>query len=116
MNPGGLAADGASLEDAHTAFRKTLTSVLFDLAGEAETFSLFKVAVEEFFNETNEPTLAEWQAAVDEVRKSDLSVEGIPREPAESPVFVNVVIKEQREFSAACNVLEPPPDLLATAA
>jgi hypothetical protein len=116
VNPGGVAADGQSLEDAHAAFSKALTSVLFDIASEEPTFESLKAAVESFFWETNNPTLHEWEEAVNDVRAGKLHMEGLPREPAESPSFVHVTLKAQTDFNPHCNILDGQPELLATAA
>lgn len=114
VNPGGLAADGVTFDEAHIAFRKALTSVLFDIALEVTSFQEFKSSVEQFFQETNEPTFSEWETAVAEVRHGNLEMEGLPRESADSPPFITVTLKEQREFTPHCNILDP--ELLATAA
>src|SRR5262245_11297759 len=62
VNPGGVAAGGKSLGEAQAEFRTAYKSVLFDLAAEARSFEAFKAEVERFVQETNNPTLAEWDA------------------------------------------------------
>jgi hypothetical protein len=117
VNPGGLAADGGTFEAAHTAFRTTLTSVLYDLAEEATDFEAFRKAVEAFFNEKNGPTALEWDAAVALVRKNtNLTVNGLRRESAETPLAVTVTMRKARDFTSRFNKLGPQEDQLATAA
>lgn len=64
VNPGGLSAGGATAPEAQAEFRVIYRSVLFDIAAEATDFESFKSEVERFFSETNEPTKAEWDEAV----------------------------------------------------
>lgn len=63
VNPGGVAAGGATATEAQSEFRVAYRSVLFDIAAEAMDFATFRTEVERFFNETNEPTKAEWDEA-----------------------------------------------------
>jgi hypothetical protein len=69
VNPGGVAAGGASLGEAQAEFRSAYRSVLFDIASEAGGFEDLKSQVERFFAETNEPTRAEWEEAMTVARK-----------------------------------------------
>jgi hypothetical protein len=68
INPGGMAAGGASIGEAQAEFRTAYKSVLFDIAAEAESFEAFKAEVVRFLEETNNPTLAEWDEAVADTR------------------------------------------------
>jgi predicted RNase H-like HicB family nuclease len=115
VNPGGVAVDGSSLEDAHRELRETIRLVLVDLANEATTFDAFQLSIEEFFKTTNEPTREEWETAVAQVRAMKVTVEGLPSEPAASDLFVRVTMKSEHEFSARDNVVESH-QALATAA
>jgi hypothetical protein len=90
VKPGGLAESGTTLPEAYVEFRKSLLKVLFDLAAEAPDFYAFRRAATEFFNEVNEPTRAEWEAARALVRQGKLGLEGIRREPAESPRRIEI--------------------------
>ena len=112
VNPGGLAAGGTDPTMAHAEFRKSFTSVLFDLAIATNSFESFKQEVEQFFNETNEETLAAWTAAVERVRAGAINLE-LPRMPAESPIFVTVTMKEAVQLSPDDNRIEPEPALAA---
>ena len=64
VNPGGVAAGGATAGEAQFEFRRMYKSVLFDIAAEAADFEELKAEIEQFFRSTNEPTAAEWEAAV----------------------------------------------------
>ena len=55
VNPGGMAAGGASLGEAQAEFRTAYKSVLFDIAAEAESFEAFKAEVERFLTENEQP-------------------------------------------------------------
>ena len=90
VNPGGISGNGATLEDAHNAFQKRLNSVFFDLAGGATSFSAFKRDVADFINDTNAEYEKFWQEAVTLVRKGKVKEPGMPSEPAETEVSVEV--------------------------
>lgn len=70
VNPGGVAAGGATAAEAQAEFRRMYTSVLFDIAAEAASFEELKAEVEQFFHATNEPTAAEWETAVADAGKA----------------------------------------------
>ena len=91
VNPGGFAAKGASPSEALAAFCEEFRLVLFDIASEAGAFESFKAEVEEFFHETNETALREWEMAVSEVRQGKVTVDWLDRRPAESPLTIDVV-------------------------
>lgn len=91
VNPGGLAAGGKSIGDAQSEFRIAFKSVLFDIAAEAQSFEAFRTEVERFFQETNNPTLLEWDEAVAEVRLGHTDADWLPRKSAESKTDVKIV-------------------------
>ncbi len=65
VEPGGLAAGGATPEEARHAFRRTFTEVLFDLAADAPSFQAFKESVEAFVgtsNDSRSAATAPWPA------------------------------------------------------
>src|SRR5882724_8162995 len=68
VQPGGLAASGATLLEAYLEFRKALMQVLFDIATEADSFYAFRVRAKKFFDETSESMLKDWEAAREQVR------------------------------------------------
>ncbi len=109
VEPGDLAAGGATFAEAQRELRKTFTTILFDIAEDAKDFKAFKVEVGRFFKGINRPTEKEWQAAVLEVRAGKITAEAIskdlPTKPANSPRSVQV--KLLRVFKPKDNVLEP---------
>jgi len=92
VNPGGMAASGTDLHDAHKEFRKAFTKILIDLAYEAENFDAYRAAVEQFVHETSDND--GWRAAVEEVRRLNVAEVGLPRASADSPMSVQVTIRE----------------------
>jgi hypothetical protein len=115
VEPGDLAAGGATFAEAQCEFRKTFTSILFDIAEDAKDFKTFRAEVNRFFKGINHPTEEEWNAAVLEVRAgkitSDAISKSLPTRPANSPRSVEV--KLLQSFTLKDNVLEP---LMAIAA
>lgn len=103
INPGGLAATGIDPDAAHVAFRKTFSSVLFDIASEADSFETFRTAVNEFFEETNAGYEADWRDAVEAVRSKRVQVIGLPEVPAGSPRTISVEMKPIEGVRAADN-------------
>ncbi len=101
VNPGAMAAFGENPDAAHAEFRATFSSILKDLALEANNCGEFQALVNQFFNDTNPGYERDWSRAVDAVRNAEVDAEGIPRAPADSPRRIEVSIKEV--FSAADN-------------
>lgn len=99
VNPGGVAGGGPSIGDAQVEFRSSYRSVLFDIAGEAESFDQFEEEVTRFFRETNEPTLAEWEDAVKAVRTGEVDADWLPKGNAESKIGLKVQLVEHPEPS-----------------
>jgi hypothetical protein len=64
VNPGGMAAPGASLQHAHDAFRQTFTRILVDMVLDTKSEDEYRTAVERFGRETNEAYETEWLEAV----------------------------------------------------
>ena len=83
VQPGGIAATGQNEDEAFSTFRRTYTSVLFDMAEEADDFSKFKQRVKIFFNEICEETKQEWDEAVEAVRRGDIEAEGLEKKNAD---------------------------------
>ena len=117
VNPGGMAAGGKTLPEAHADFSRGFKSVLIGIANEAETFAVFKAEVERFVQESDDTTQAEWATAVDEVRagRRDASQLRLLTKPASQPVVVKVHELSQEGLNPKQNVLndEPEPALAA---
>ena len=110
VEPGGMAAGGATREEAREAFRRHFTLVLFDIAADAASFQAFKEEVEAFVHQTSPATLDEWRRAVDASR---LAVGGdldVPRQPATLPASVVV---SHLELAPEQNRITEPEHLVA---
>lgn len=80
--PGALSAGGKEISETNREFKKRYLSVLFDIAEEAETFSDFKREVEAFFNECDEQSAADWDAAHASVKEGKLTSGELPQRAA----------------------------------
>ncbi len=103
INPGGMAASGDSPDAAHAAFRKAFSQILIDIANDAESFEAFQSAVATFFDDTNSGYEADWQQAILAVRRGEVSLEGIPLVPANSPRTIVVTAKEVAKLTTQDN-------------
>lgn len=90
VNPGAVAGDGASKSEAYHDFMERMRLVVFEIAGESETFAEFKAQVEELVNATNGPNEHLWREAVELVRSGKVDLEGVRREDAEGAHWVKV--------------------------
>ena len=111
VNPGGMAAGGSSLEDAHQAFRQVFSKVLVDLIMDTKSAQEYGAAVDQFVRETNEAYEAEWRTAVEAVRALPTNTTGLPKAPADSPLSVEVVVRERSQV--ADNVAQSDAQLAA---
>ncbi|MFO8070331.1 MAG: hypothetical protein R6V85_00530 [Polyangia bacterium] len=84
VQPGGISGGGPDRGLAFYKFRESYNSVLFDIASEAATFAEFESQVEELFSQINRPNFAIWDDALDEVRRSKLSLQGLERVDADT--------------------------------
>lgn len=117
VNPGDLAASGATIREAHAAFRRSLTAILFDIAEDASSFDDFAAQTRQFVNEGNAPVEAAWREAVEAHRAHRFVLGAAARSmdelPAETPISVDVVPKTQADFTTAFNKLDREPALAA---
>lgn len=81
VQPSGISAGGEDRDSAYKAFKAAFYAVLVDFADEATSESDFEARIKAFFAQTNREQLTSWRAAVQEVRRSGLTVEGIRTEP-----------------------------------
>lgn len=100
LNPGALAAQGATLREAHYAFREEFRKVLFDIAVSANDFAHFRVEVERFFNESEDGTLQEWNDAVQAVRSGEIKLDNLPRASADERPNITVSLIRNLQPSA----------------
>jgi hypothetical protein len=103
INPGGMAAHGEDPDAAHSAFRKTFSHILVELAQGCNSFDEFQATVQTFFNETNEGYEAEWRKALRAVQSGEVSLEGIPTVPANSPRTIVVSVKHVEKITPQDN-------------
>lgn len=113
VNPGGMAASGATAIDARREFRKAFSGILQELAREATSFKEFVVLVNEFFNDTNPGSESDWLEAVQRVRTEHLTAEGLPKVPAESPRKIDIEMREAKQVTASDNSAAFEPQLAA---
>jgi hypothetical protein len=103
INPGGLAAYGGTPDAAYAAFRKTFSHVLVDLAQSVDSFEAYQEAVHRCFDDTNVGYETEWRDALRAVQRGDVSLEGIPIVPANSPRRIAVSMKPVEEVTPQDN-------------
>lgn len=109
VRPGAIAESGDGIEQAHVQIRETLRLTFVDFADEAQTFAEFRARVERFFNETNDDSVMEWDAAVAAIRQNrDSGNLGLPTMAAELGMTITVAEKTS-ELRADMNV--PPLDV-----
>lgn len=81
VNPGALALSAPSINTAGLELHSALTAVFVDFAEEHTSFDEFKAAVEQFFHDTDDDSVQEWQEAVSAVQQ------GLITAPAGLPVY-----------------------------
>ena len=117
VNPGDLAASGATIPEAHAAFRQSFTAVLFDIAEDASSFDDFAVQTRHFINQANAPVETAWREAVEAHRTHRFVLGTAARDmdelPAETPISIDIVKKTQADFTTALNELDQAPALAA---
>jgi hypothetical protein len=99
VNPGGIAAGGRTSAEAQAEFRVSYRSFLFDVASAAESYDAFEREVSRFFQETNEPTAAEWLDAVADVRQGRVQADWLLKQPADSRIGIEIIRLEHPEPS-----------------
>lgn len=84
IEPGAIAAHGGTFEEAHQSFREAHRLALYDIAHEVPSFAEFEAEVRLYHDSLPERTLADWEAAVEEVRKGAITLSGLPKQDASS--------------------------------
>jgi hypothetical protein len=93
VNPGAIAFGGATLNETHAGLRDTLARIFVDFAEQTFSFEEFKAMVEHFFNESDEETLREWDAAVAAVRAGMPGPDGVQRKDANAASYIRITQK-----------------------
>lgn len=83
VEPGSVAGEGATAQEAYQDFRAGYRSVLADLAEEAADFRTFEALATEFLSTENRPNEARWAASVQLVRAGDLDLSWLPKRSAD---------------------------------
>ena len=107
VNPGAMAEDGKTLEGAVLRVRAAFCVVLVVLMAAAPDIDAFRAAVERFVNETDDKTREERSAAVAEVRRGALDLEGAARLNADLPVELRIDKQDMKPSSNAVTLADP---------
>lgn len=92
VNPGAFAVEADSMDLAGAALRTALTNVFIDMAADADAGE-FERRVHAFFNARDDDTFAEWQEAVESIRRGGHGAAELPRFSAETPIEIRVTTK-----------------------
>ena len=105
VTPGGIAGGGLRWAEAVREFKKSYLSVLFDIAGEADSFGDFQRQVEAFFHEVNEPNREAWDVAHGEVKqRSVLGIDNLPRVDASTrPCRIEITLADKGKIGSNVN-------------
>lgn len=96
VQPGAVAGGASDAATALNEFKTRYESVLFDIAGESATFDDFEREVRSFFDGVDETDEKEWTSALNEVRRTNASLDDLPTVRAESvPSRIEVVLVEK---------------------
>jgi len=107
VNPGALASQGASREEARLDFMETLKLVVFDMAEEAPDFEAFRAEVLRFFETTSDIVERQWHEAVAAVRNGSLDRASFAREEsAETAAQVTIDQVEERRARPEVNAAD----------
>ena len=83
VSPVGVAGGGLDRSGAFANFRKAWAEVLFDIAAEACSFPEFEQACSEFLSASQDSISAQWQSALELVRKNKYVDPTLPSEVAD---------------------------------
>ena len=107
VQPGSLAGGASDKASALIEFQNRYQSVLFDMAADAKSYDEFKLSVEAFFNAIDQVDLADWEKALESVRRENASLDELPTWKAETiPSRVLVAdLSEPKKAKPALNEL-----------
>lgn len=107
VQPGGVAGGASDAATALNEFKTRYQSVIFDIAGEADTFDAFKREVCSFFDCVNATDEEEWANALKEVRRTNAFLDDLPTVKAESvPSRIEVALVLVEKAQPALNELD----------
>lgn len=110
VTPGALAAGDAEIKGAFSEFKQRYLAVIYDAVEEAESFKDLVREIERFFYQDSKPTLAEWHAAVEQLRahrEADSGLlAGIPCVNADEIPRVIVTLVDAKKIEPSLNRLD----------
>jgi len=108
--PVGIAGGGLDRDAAFAEFRKRWVSVLFDIAGEADSYSDFEAQCSEFLASQLSHLTEEWESALREVRKKKYTDATLRTESADKQTVHHEIVElDPSSFNPEDNVLEQEP-------
>ena len=97
VDPGSVAGNGSTAQEAHQDFRAGYRSVLADFADEADDFETFKALAMDFLSAVNVPNEVLWEEAVKDADSADRP-DWLPKRSAKLDRRLEVVeLQEPRE-------------------
>lgn len=84
VNPGGIAACGASIREAFAALHQQFRLYLQDTAKMVPSFEAFRSELQRFYEQTDSDALADWDRAVDVIRAGGELPPGMIKQAADS--------------------------------
>lgn len=94
VEPGGVAVSGGSPQEAYLRFIEAFKTILSEISAEAKNFKEFAEQVTEFVQDADREDEVRWLEAAAAIRsgalKPDAPFSSLPKEPAESPCYVQV--------------------------
>jgi hypothetical protein len=113
--PGGVAAGGDTIPEAHVELQNSIRGILSEIADESGDFTAFKAQVDAFFAEVDEEDSERWLAAVRAVRAGNCGAGFVPLKklPAEDERSVRVVQIDPARLTPELNRLPLDPRLAA---
>jgi hypothetical protein len=94
VNPGGLSARGATSAEALAEFQVAFRTILSDIAADSPSFDDFRREVKAFFEQVSPTLLAEWEAAVEEVRAGRISAQWMPNQKPLSSSSLGITVEQ----------------------
>jgi hypothetical protein len=113
VNPGGMAAEGATKDEAMEQFRVSYDSILNEIAAGSSKFKELEAEVQRLFHQVDDEDA--WIAAVDEVRRTGEKNNWEKSIRADSPRSVQIVKLTRRNADPVMN-RDPHENQLAVAA
>ena len=116
VEPGGLAENGDSPQEAHLKFVEDFRKVLFDVASDAPSFDDFESEVVRILCQLNEPEAERWERAVKAIRAGEIALDdpflaALPKWKAKAKC--RIVVRRLDEAAARYKPSDNKPNILA---